>query len=200
MVRNWHTASSSCGHERRHGRTRCVRQLLRDRRLGRGRPDRLAVRSHDAHCRKAADTRGRRQRRVATPTIVHFGAALLLSALLRAPWPTITPAAALWRLIGLGGAVYMVIVARRVRLQTVYRPGLEDWLFHALLPLGRTWHSRCRHPRLMRARVRCCLSLALLHCCCSSSAFITPGTPSPAMSLSTSPPRTVGKTTERSKR
>jgi hypothetical protein len=55
----------------------------------------------------------------ATPTIVHFGAALLLSALLRAPWPTITPAAALWGLIGLSGAAYTVIVARRMRLQTV---------------------------------------------------------------------------------
>jgi hypothetical protein len=71
----------------------------------------------------------------ATPTIVHFGAALLLSALLRAPWPTITPAAALWGLIGVSGAAYTVIVARRMRRQTVYRPGFEDWLFHGLLPL-----------------------------------------------------------------
>jgi hypothetical protein len=31
----------------------------------------------------------------ATPTIVHFGAALLLSAVLRAPWQAIIPAAAL---------------------------------------------------------------------------------------------------------
>jgi hypothetical protein len=29
----------------------------------------------------------------------------------------------------------MVIVARRMRLQTVYPPGFEDWLFHVLLPL-----------------------------------------------------------------
>jgi Trk-type K+ transport system membrane component len=71
----------------------------------------------------------------ATPTIVHFGAALLLSALLRAPWPTLTLAAALWGLIGLSGAAYMVIVARRMRLQTVYPPSFEDWLFHVLLPL-----------------------------------------------------------------
>ena len=32
----------------------------------------------------------------ATPTIVHFGAALLLSAVLSAPWQAISPAAALW--------------------------------------------------------------------------------------------------------
>ena len=71
----------------------------------------------------------------ATPTIVHFAATLLLAALLRAPWPTITPVAVLWGLIGLSGAAYMVIVARRMRLQTVYRPGVEDWLFHVLLPV-----------------------------------------------------------------
>jgi len=71
----------------------------------------------------------------ATPTIVHFGAALLLSALLRAPWPTVTLATALCGIIGLGGAIYAVITARRLRTQAVYRPEFEDWLFHVLLPL-----------------------------------------------------------------
>ncbi len=46
----------------------------------------------------------------ATPTIVHFGAALLLSALLRAPWHTIIMAAALWGVMGVGGVVYAAIV------------------------------------------------------------------------------------------
>ena len=72
----------------------------------------------------------------ATPTIVHFGAALLLSALLRAPWQALTPAAALWGLMGLGGVAYVVIVARRMRVQPVYHPEFEDWLFHVLLPLA----------------------------------------------------------------
>ncbi len=72
----------------------------------------------------------------ATPTIVHFGAALLLSALLRVPWPTITPAAALCGIVGFGGAVYAAIVARRMRKQAVYQPDFEDWLFHVLLPLA----------------------------------------------------------------
>jgi len=71
----------------------------------------------------------------ATPTIVHFGAALLLSALLRVPWQTLAPAAALWGLIGVSGIVYATIVARRVRRQRVYEPELEDWLFHAALPV-----------------------------------------------------------------
>jgi hypothetical protein len=72
----------------------------------------------------------------ATPTIVHFGTALLLSAVLRAPWRAITPAAVIWGLTGLAGVAYTVIVARRMREQTVYRPQFEDWLFHLLLPLG----------------------------------------------------------------
>jgi len=72
----------------------------------------------------------------ATPTIVHFGAALLLSALLRMPWRSIAPAAAYWGLIGVAGAVYTVVVVRRMRMQSIYRPQFEDWLFHVLLPLA----------------------------------------------------------------
>lgn len=37
----------------------------------------------------------------ATPTIVHFGAVLLLSAVLSAPWEAISNAAVLWGLVGL---------------------------------------------------------------------------------------------------
>jgi len=36
---------------------------------------------------------------------------------------------------GLSGVVYSVIVVRRARSQTSYRPVLEDWLWHAVLPL-----------------------------------------------------------------
>jgi hypothetical protein len=71
-----------------------------------------------------------------TPTIVHFGAALLLSALLRAPWHTLTLVAALWGLMGFSGGAYAVIVARRMRVQTAYQPEFEDWLFHVLVPLA----------------------------------------------------------------
>jgi hypothetical protein len=72
----------------------------------------------------------------ATPTIVHFGSALLLSALARVPLQTIVPFAALWGLIGLSGVAYSAVVARRMLRQSVYQPEFEDWLFHALLPLG----------------------------------------------------------------
>ncbi len=72
----------------------------------------------------------------ATPTIVHFGAVLMLSAALSAPWQSIGGAAVLWGLMGLAGVVYAIIVARRQRLQTTYKPVFEDWLFHAVLPFA----------------------------------------------------------------
>ena len=71
-----------------------------------------------------------------TPTVVHFGAALLLAALLRAPWPTITTPAVLWGGVGCGGIAYAVIVLQRMRRQGVYEPEFEDWLFHIALPMA----------------------------------------------------------------
>lgn len=71
-----------------------------------------------------------------TPSIIHFGVVLLLSAIISAPWSGIAPVAILWGLVGLGGMIYTVIVARRMRAQTAYQPVFEDWLFHALLPLA----------------------------------------------------------------
>lgn len=71
-----------------------------------------------------------------TPTIVHFGAVLLLSAVLSAPWHGIGVAAVLWGLIGFSGVVYAAITARRMRVQMAYPPVFEDWLFHVLLPFA----------------------------------------------------------------
>jgi hypothetical protein len=71
-----------------------------------------------------------------TPTIVHFSAALLLSALLRAPWHSVSGVAALWGLVGAGGLVYTFIVAKRMRAQGAYKPEFEDWLFHVVLPFA----------------------------------------------------------------
>jgi hypothetical protein len=70
----------------------------------------------------------------ATPTIVHFGVVLLLSAIVNAPWQGIVNAAVVWGSLGITGIVYEVIVVRRMRTQTVYTPQVEDWLFHVLLP------------------------------------------------------------------
>ena len=72
----------------------------------------------------------------ATPTIVHFGAVLLLAGILSAPWQEITPAAVLWGLLGLTGIVYAAVVVRRMRRQVTYKPVFEDWLFHVLFPFA----------------------------------------------------------------
>jgi hypothetical protein len=69
-----------------------------------------------------------------TPTVVHFGVVLLLSAVVCAPWKEIDIVAVLWGLVGLIGAVYVVLVSRRLRLQSVYQAVFEDRLFHVFVP------------------------------------------------------------------
>jgi hypothetical protein len=71
----------------------------------------------------------------ATPTIVHFCAALLVAAVLTAPWSSPGPPAILLGSSGAIGVLYETLVARRARRQTDYHPVLEDWLFHVALPL-----------------------------------------------------------------
>ena len=73
---------------------------------------------------------------LATPTVVHFGAVLLLSALVSAPWHGFATPAVLWGLVGLSGVTYVAVVARRLRVQTDYKPVFEDWLFRVLLPFA----------------------------------------------------------------
>jgi hypothetical protein len=70
-----------------------------------------------------------------TPSVVHFGVVLWLSAIISAPWDGISAVALVWGFVGLSGIVYSVVVARLMRAQTAYRPVFEDWLFHVLLPL-----------------------------------------------------------------
>jgi hypothetical protein len=72
----------------------------------------------------------------ATPTIVHFGAVLLLAAIQSAPWQGVVSAAVFWGLLGVCGIVYEIIVTRRMLVQSVYKPEFEDWLFHTLLPFA----------------------------------------------------------------
>jgi hypothetical protein len=71
----------------------------------------------------------------ATPTIVHFSAVLLLSALVRAPWHAQTSVLLLCGIMGVSGVAYALVVARRMRVQQAYKPEFEDWAFHVLLPV-----------------------------------------------------------------
>ena len=72
----------------------------------------------------------------ATPSVVHFGVVLLLSAVASAPWKETITVAVLWGLVGLSGVVYVLVVAWRMRVQRAYQPVFEDWLFHVLLPFA----------------------------------------------------------------
>ena len=71
----------------------------------------------------------------ATPTIVHFCAVLVVSAILSAPWPSLWSAAVVLGACGLIGVLYGLRVIWHARRQTHYVPVFEDWLFHAALPV-----------------------------------------------------------------
>ncbi len=70
-----------------------------------------------------------------TPTIVHFCAVLFISAIVSAPWPALSSVGLVLGAAGVAGLVYALIVVRRTQRQTLYIPVLEDWLFHAVLPV-----------------------------------------------------------------
>jgi len=70
-----------------------------------------------------------------TPTVVHFCAVLLVSAILSAPWPAIGGAAIALGGCGATGIVYVMVVIAKTRRQNEYRPVLEDWLGHAVFPI-----------------------------------------------------------------
>jgi hypothetical protein len=70
-----------------------------------------------------------------TPTVAHFGTALLVSMLLAAPWHSLIAPAIAVGLIGLSGVVYLLRVIYRARRISTYRPDLEDWTWYTVLPL-----------------------------------------------------------------
>ena len=69
-----------------------------------------------------------------TPTVVHFAAALVLSALLAVPWPSFAALRTALVVVGSAALVYSAVVLRRARRQRIYVPVLEDWVFHVVLP------------------------------------------------------------------
>jgi len=71
----------------------------------------------------------------ATPTIVHFCVVLLVSAILSAPWRTLSSPGLVLTLCGAAGLAYTVVVVWRAWRQRGYAPMLEDWLWHAAFPL-----------------------------------------------------------------
>jgi hypothetical protein len=69
-----------------------------------------------------------------TPTVVHFCAALLVSATLSAPWPSMSGAHLAMYALGIAGICYTGLVLIRARRQQGYKPVLEDWVWHTILP------------------------------------------------------------------
>jgi hypothetical protein len=71
-----------------------------------------------------------------TPTVLHFGAALLVSAILVAPWNSrIYPGVAVM-MAGLYGIVYVLGVMFRTRRLRTYTADVEDWTWYGVLPFA----------------------------------------------------------------
>ena len=69
-----------------------------------------------------------------TPTVVHLGGALVVSALMSAPWPSLLGTSIALAMCGLGGLGYGTIAMHHARRQTVYLPVREDWIWHSEQP------------------------------------------------------------------
>ena len=69
-----------------------------------------------------------------TPTVMHFGAALLASAVLAAPWRSLLPPAVLLGLGGLYGAVFILRIMYRTKRLSIYTADIEDWIWYSVLP------------------------------------------------------------------
>lgn len=72
-----------------------------------------------------------------TPIVIHFGAALYVSAVFIVPWRAYGGVALLVGLCGIYGLVYMArVVMRTLRLgDDDYTPDLEDWIWYNFVPL-----------------------------------------------------------------
>lgn len=69
-----------------------------------------------------------------TPTVMHFAAALLVSAVLVAPWQELLYPGVAVALGGLYGLIYVFRIASRTKQLQVYTADLEDWMWYVVLP------------------------------------------------------------------
>jgi hypothetical protein len=70
-----------------------------------------------------------------TPNVVHFCTVLLMSAILSAPWPSVHAVSVIMGILGVAGLAYAGIIWRRTGSTTQYKPVVEDWIWHVVLPL-----------------------------------------------------------------
>ena len=71
----------------------------------------------------------------ATPTILHFCAALYVAAVISAPWHSLSSAAIALAIGGAAGLLYALNVIRRAHRQTAYRLVGQDWIWYVSLPV-----------------------------------------------------------------
>lgn len=69
-----------------------------------------------------------------TPTVVHFCTALLISALMVVPWPTLMQFEICLAASGVAGLLYSLGTFWHSR-RTAYKPDLEDRIFYTVVPL-----------------------------------------------------------------
>ncbi len=69
-----------------------------------------------------------------TPTVIHFCTALLLSAVMTAPWDSVEMLGGLLAACGLAGIGYSLRVFWHTR-KAAYKPGLGDWAWYVIFPL-----------------------------------------------------------------
>lgn len=69
-----------------------------------------------------------------TPTVVYFASAIVLAAIMCAPWPSLLGAAIVIGILACGAFVYGIVVIHRARRQTGYEPVKEDWFWYAIAP------------------------------------------------------------------
>jgi amino acid transporter len=70
----------------------------------------------------------------ATPTVVHFAIALVIAAIMSAPWHSLVAASIAIAFCALAAFGYAVGVIHRARRQTQYQPTREDWVWYTILP------------------------------------------------------------------
>jgi hypothetical protein len=103
-----------------------------------------------------AQTRAARDMRsihaFATPTVIQFCSALLLSAFMTAPWQSVPWLGACLVPFGLAGVAYSFRVFGHAR-NAAYQPDLEDRIWYVALPL-------IAHCVLLASAVLICLSVA----------------------------------------
>lgn len=80
-------------------------------------------------------TSRREIRAFGTPTVIHFGAALLISFIMNIPWLAVSHLAACLGALALIGLVYSLTVIVHARKSTGYHPDAEDWFWYAGLPV-----------------------------------------------------------------